>query len=468
MLLWIEWFRCVWLLRDSCSRQAAFVKMVLVLLGFTIRPDLLGVTSFIRAGFIKPVQYRLFLHFFHSKALNLASLLEVWVTLALRLFTPVMAGGYMVFVADGIKAPKEGKRMPAVKSLHQESTNNSKPPYIMGHSFQVIALLVEGLAGHCFAVPLLSRISEGVRFPDEVRQSLLDKLATWFVEITDITKAPALLVADAYYASRKIISPLLARGHHLISRLKTTSVAYLPPPEIHVKRKGRPQVYGQKVKLYNLFLSAEGFTSVHSPVYGEQKVLLQYRSVNLLWRPIGRLVQFVLVMHPSRGNIVLLCTAVDLDPLTVIKLYGLRFKIEVSFKQAMHTLGTYLYHFWMKTMTPLHRGEGDQELSMRSEKYRKDVRRKIDAYHRYVLLGCIAQGLLQHLAINYREMVWATFRSWLRTMRPDLVPSEFVAAHALRSSLPDFLLNEDNDSIFKKIILDHADHDKIPGLRMAA
>lgn len=207
---------------------------------------------------------------------------------------------------------------------------------------------------------------------------------------------------------------------------------------------------------------------MNSPVYGEQKIIIQYRSVNLLWRPIGRLVQFVLVMHPSRGNIVLLCTSVDIDPLTVIKLYGLRFKIEVSFKQAMHTLGTYLYHFWMKTMTPLHRGEGEQELSMRNEKYRKDVRRKIDAYHRYVLLGCIARGLLQHLAINYRETVWATFRSWLRTMRPDLVPSEFVAAHALRSSLPDFLLNADNDSIFKKIILDHADHDKIPGLRMAA
>jgi len=116
----------------------------------------------------------------------------------------------------------------------------------------------------------------------------------------------------------------------------------------------------------------------------------------------------------------------------------------------------------------LHRGDGDQDLSIHSEQYQKNVTIKIDAYHRYVLLGCIAQGLLQHLAINYRETVWATFRSWLRTMRPDLVPSEFVATHALRSSLPDFLLNTDNDSILIKIILDHADHDKIPGLLMAA
>lgn len=269
-----------------------------------------------------------------------------------------MAEGHMVFVADGIKAPKEGRKMPAVKSLHQESTNNSKPPYIMGHSFQAIALLVEGLAGHCFAVPLLSRIGEGVRFPSEGRRSLLDKLAVWFLEITDITKVPALLVADAYYASRKIIVPLLSQGHHLISRLKSTSVAYLPPPVVLSKRKGRPRIYGEKVKLYSFFSSTDGFVSVNSPVYGERHVIIQYHSVNLLWRPIGRMVQFVLIIHPSRGNIALLCTSVDLDPLTVIKLYGLRFKIEVSFKQAMHTLGTYLYHFWMKTMQPLRRGRG--------------------------------------------------------------------------------------------------------------
>ncbi len=102
----------------------------------------LGVTSFIRAGFINPAQYRLFLHFFRSRAVNLTSLLQVWVTLALRSFTPVMAEGHMVFVADGIKAPKEGRRMPAVKSLHQESTNNSKPPYIPGSGLKKEKLMM--------------------------------------------------------------------------------------------------------------------------------------------------------------------------------------------------------------------------------------------------------------------------------------------------------------------------------------
>jgi hypothetical protein len=51
----------------------------------------------------------------------------------------VTQDGYVVFVADGLKIAKEGKKMPAVKCLHQESQNNSKAEYIMGHSFQVIS-----------------------------------------------------------------------------------------------------------------------------------------------------------------------------------------------------------------------------------------------------------------------------------------------------------------------------------------
>jgi hypothetical protein len=35
-------------------------------------------------------------------------------------------------------------------------------------------------------------------------------------------------------------------------------------------------------------------------------------------------------------------------------------------------------------------------------------------------LGCVAQGLLQHLALNHMAEVWRLFRSWLRTMNPNV------------------------------------------------
>jgi hypothetical protein len=40
---------------------------------------------------------------------------------------------------------------------------------------------------------------------------------------------------------------------------------------------------------------------VASPVYGERNVILRYRICDLLWRPAGRLVRFVAVIHPTRG-----------------------------------------------------------------------------------------------------------------------------------------------------------------------
>jgi hypothetical protein len=74
------------------------------------------------------------------------------------------------------------------------------------------------------------------------------------------------------------------------------------------------------------------------------------------------MIRFVLVKHPTRRNMILLCTALWFDPLTVIRLYGLRFKIEVSFKQALHTIGAYAYHFWMMPMRTIKRGSGNQNL----------------------------------------------------------------------------------------------------------
>ncbi len=215
MALWVEWFRCVSLLRPACARRATFLWMSLALAGLSIRSELAGVTSFVRALWLKPLTYRRLLHLFHSPALDLAKLSSLWIRLALGLFRPVTLDGRVVFLADGLKAPKEGRKMPAVKKLHQESSDNSKPPFIFGHSFQAVALLAKGPLGQPFAVPLASRIHEGLVFSNRDQRTLLDKLVALFLEIVGVSQVSAILVADAYYASKKVILPLLVEGHHL-------------------------------------------------------------------------------------------------------------------------------------------------------------------------------------------------------------------------------------------------------------
>lgn len=468
MMLWMEWFRCVLLLRAACPRRRTFVWMCLVLVGFSIRTELLGVSSFVRACFLLPGKYRRLLYFFHSPALKLQKLTDLWVRLALKLFSPLTCRDHVVIVADGLKVAKEGKKMPAVKALHQESEDNSKPAFIMGHSFQAVGLLARGLLGGILCVPLASRIHEGLVWSNRHRRTLLDKLVALFLPIAELLNRPAILLADAFYASRKIIRPLLQAGHHLTTRVRITTVAFLPAPQPKKRKRGRPKLYGKKLRLRDLWKRRADFSTAQSPVYGETHLQIRYLSRDLLWRPIGRLVRFVLVDHPRRGKIILMTTLLSLTPLEVIELYGYRFKIEVCFKQALHTLGTYAYHFWMMWMTPIRRRSGNQHLHHKSEKYREQVRIKMGAYHRYVQLGCIAQGLLQYLSVRFGPQVWRHFGSWLRTMKTDRSPSEMVVGQALRSSLPHFLATMHGRHELEKIIVDNADLSRLPDLSMPA
>jgi len=452
MMLWIEWMKAVAHLRPACTRRRTYAWMVLVLMGLSIRLDLAGVTSFVRTLGLAPSAYRRLLHLVHSSALRLDRLTDLWTRWCRDSVPAFTVGAARVCIADGLKAPKEGRKMPAVKKLHQESTNNSKPPFIFGHSFQCISLLARTASGHAMAVPLTARICEGVVWSNRDKRTQLDRLVLLFLPLATALQAALILVADAYYASRKVILPLLGAGHHLVTRARSNAVAFEPVPRAERRRRGRPRLYGKRLRLRDLLADSEAFTSVPSPVYGDTDVTIAYRCVDLLWRPVGRLVRFVLVRHPVRGTLMLLSTDVTMDPLDVIILYGYRFKIELGFRQALHVVGSYAYHFWMMAMTPIRRVTGNQYMHHKSELYRQRVRRKLAAYHRYVQLGCIAQGLLQYLALSYGSTVWQLFRSWLRTMHRDRPPSELVVAHALRTSLPEFLAAGPADPVLAKFL----------------
>ena len=206
MPLWIAWFDALRQLRPAARRFHTFLWMILVLAGLCCRPERAGVSSLVRLFGFGNKGYRRFLHLFHSRALELDALTACWARLCLRLFQPVAVGERLVCLADGIKAPKEGRKMPAVKLLHQQSASNSKPEYIMGHSFQAVSLLVQGPAGHVAAVPLVSRIHEGLVWSNRDTRTLLDKLALLLFSLAGILDRKLLLVADAYYASGKMIA----------------------------------------------------------------------------------------------------------------------------------------------------------------------------------------------------------------------------------------------------------------------
>lgn len=181
MLLWLCWRDVVAKLRSAFARKRTFLWFALCLVGMSIRPDLRGVTSIVRALGLKDYFYYRLLDFFHSEAVHVDTLAALWCRIILAVLPVALlprVNGRPVFIGDGIKKAKTGRKMPAVKKLHQESANNTKPEFIYGHSCQAIALLV-GCAKTFSPYRLLAAFMKGLYSQTERQKAFWTKWLTW-------------------------------------------------------------------------------------------------------------------------------------------------------------------------------------------------------------------------------------------------------------------------------------------------
>ena len=147
--------------RPVFSREASFRWFVLLVWGILLNTQPAAVTSYVNALGLGEAVYQQALHWFESSAFSVKGLCHHWGQWLSQHPGVYQLRGERVYVGDGIKVTKEGRKMPGVKRLHQESEDVSKPEWIRGHYFNALSLLLS--AGQaCFAVPLILQLQDGL------------------------------------------------------------------------------------------------------------------------------------------------------------------------------------------------------------------------------------------------------------------------------------------------------------------
>jgi hypothetical protein len=413
--------------RTCFTRKASFDWFAVIVISFMMGSDCIGVTSVIRKLVLNRKHYESILHFFHSSSWEINALWNKWGSIV-KIHAPVIqVNGYTVLAGDGIKQPKEARKMPGVKRHHQESENVSKAEYIFGHLFGVIGVMAQK-SGKMFCIPLGASIQNGV---NNIREWNEEKTAglSHVEQVMDMAgkclaaMGKSMIVLDRLFLSVSALQICLQHvtpaGEwllHMVTKAKRSAVAFTdPPPYVG---KGRPRKKGETIKLWHLFESCStAFEQVEVKIYN-QTMTVSCLTRTLLWGPkLYQRLLFVWVVMDGKKTI-LVSTHLGLSAIQVIELYSWRFKIEVQFKELRHTIGGFAYRFWSKCMPKLNRfhpTKPDVLDRIVDAKEKKIITNTLKAIEGYVMMACIALGMLQIMAMKFGTLISMTSFLYLRT-----------------------------------------------------
>ena len=421
--------------RKVFTRHSTWLTFCVVVLGFLGSTQIDGVSSLCRFWHLETPGYLALLHLFRSSAWSLTGLLSCWWAFVLSQQQTVMVEGQAVLIGDHTMTAKDGRRMPGVVTLHQDSEPQSKPNYFRGHFWGAIGLLI-GTVAEPFCLPLSLRIHQGFKHlrqqdsADNAPETSATRLVQMALDFALGQDQRCLLVLEAFFSVAAVFqmadsvwsvackTPLVT----ILVRAKKNYVAYFPAQRPEDPRPGRPRKYGNKITLYEVFDPMHLFEHTPCQVYGALEDV-SYLVVNLLWKPTGGFIRFIFALT-SRGPIVLMCSDLKMSPVTAIALYGLRVRVETMFAMLKHLIGAFRYHFW-STLLPRHsrKPKKNQHLKQPMKEDVRQVQGCWECCERFVMLAAIALGVLQLIALKFSPEVWGRFHTFLRT-RSRSIPSE--------------------------------------------
>jgi hypothetical protein len=430
--------------KNCFNNKRTFVWFVIIVIGLMLRTDHAGISSIVREMSLIPSTYTSMLHFFRSEGLYINWIQNKWQRIVQNLPLLYRMDGRPVMISDGVKNSKEGRYMPGVKKLHQESENSAKGEYIFGHMFGGIGLLLGNAGKKLYCVLISLKLHDGLSaihgwYEDETYEEESHVVKTIKDAIAAArTLGPSLLLLDRLYLTVPMLktlktTPLL----HVVTKAKWNATAFFDPPI----KTGRGAKYkkGEKVKVAE-YLRSHAVKSVKEAayVYGKIKTAV-YSSADLLWGDtLYQKLRFVLAEVDGKESI-LVSTDLTLTPAQIIELYSCRFRIECSFRELKQVVAGFCYRFWSKSMPKLNRYKKNEEQqeqikTISDESQRANIIACVKAIETHALLSCIALGMLQIMSLLFSSSFSDSAVRFMRT-KSNEVPSEATVACFMRKNI---------------------------------
>lgn len=339
---------CQWFDRLAAAldkRSAA--RLALLFLGAVLARGRRTVTAWIRAAGLSE-QFRpcyTAVAAAGRKAETVAAHLVLWVV------KPLAVGAERLTLAiDDTPTRRYGPHVQGAGVHHNPAPGPAGAPYVYGHVFVVLGLLLAHPAWGVVALPLLSRLY--VRKKDlpgigpkhrpafRTKLELAVELLRWAKPLLGPWSQALWVVADGAYAKKEFLKPAIALGMTVVGRLRCDAALRSLPPEIPEGRRGRgrPRIYGRdRISLAKRGGQRRGWTAGEFTLYGES-VTKRYKTFLATWRPAGGVIRVVLVDEPT-GWRAFFCTDPSASVADILTTVADRFSLEITFRDVEEVVG---------------------------------------------------------------------------------------------------------------------------------
>lgn len=398
-------------LRAAFSKFSSFqyfFLLVLGLMGFSVS----SLTDIVRYLGIETSKYSSFVQSLEAKSICLEKLQILWQD-CVRTFTNdicMTIDGKKILVLDATLIKKIGKRIPETSRQY----NHSEGSYFNGFKWELIGLVVKK-SWVSVCIPFASFLHTPKDKSSDVQKEKKKQTITignWLQKLSHTSHS--ILVADSWYACCELYYIMLDLQITFVSRVASNAVAYSDPPPRKKGTRGRPRIYGKKVKLKEEFIKLEKFKDVE--IEGQQ---LKARKICLIWEPIKQKAAFVLVQDSSGRKYILFCSDTNMSMENIILAYKARTGVERSFRSLKQEFALSRCKKWFKNKC--------------------NIENKKKAHNVYFMACMIAMGITQILSLSFSSIIWSKVDLWLRTINKNLPPSEAVVKIFIENQVISFL-----------------------------